>query len=81
MIVCDKCKKEVYGNDSKVTFRYYERIDLRPVDVVYARDLAYKGPVERCLTIDLCSDCQEKIVKEILGRVPWKFEEKEGEEK
>lgn len=80
MIVCDKCKKEIYlgSNESKVTFSYYEQLQ-RPV-IPESKFFYHEAPVKRELSVDLCPNCQRQIITSILGRVPWEtLELKEGE--
>lgn len=71
MIVCDKCKQPIkpvpqsddkgaiiIERDAKVKFGFYR----------YIRD---KYSFQHEVTLDICPECQEQMLTEILGVPPW----------
>lgn len=77
MICCDKCKKPIYnaqtlvGNEiredkNQVTF-HVERFDSGENMYGYASSVWHSHKY----ALDLCPDCQEEAIKNILGYVPW----------
>lgn len=71
MIICDKCKQPITLSFNKVNFQF-ERI----VDTTLHSDkqtVIIPSPLrQHKVSLDICADCQEKIIKDILGVVPWK---------
>lgn len=77
MICCDKCKKPIYnaqtivGNEiredkNQVTF-HVERIADNGCGFQKMGSVWHSHKY----TLDLCPDCQEEAIKNILGYVPW----------
>ena len=81
MIVCDKCKKEIKYGQNKINFSIFE-YNSGSYNPIPISKLQSYGPVEHNLKLDVCQECQEKIIKDIIGYVPWRpIQVKEGEEK
>lgn len=78
IIQCDKCKKTIptadcleHGkivtkNVCTLTF-HFERMRDNPDQNPYA----LPSPICHDWTLDICPDCQEAMIKEILGATPW----------
>lgn len=71
MLICDKCKQPIEYTFNKVTFKF-----IRMVGTKLCSDtqtvMIPPEPRQHELTLDICPDCQEKIIKDILGVTPWK---------
>lgn len=78
IIQCDKCKKTIPTADylesgeivtkrvCTLTF-HFERMR----DAENPNQYAFSNPICHDWTLDICPDCQEKIIKEIIGATPW----------
>ena len=72
MIICDKCKqptpsKELINNGTSEEL-------VRAVEFCVDRNVTRNGKTmyrTHHIVVDLCASCQEEILKEILGKVPW----------
>lgn len=81
MIVCDKCKKEIKYGRNEINFATFE-YRTGGYNLIPKSQLQSYGPVEHNLKLDVCQECQEKIIQDIIGYVPWRpIQVKEGEEK
>ena len=70
MRVCDKCKQEIKYGRNKVVFNAFE---YRTSDnFIPMSQLQSYGPVEHNLELDVCQECQEEIIQNIIGYIPWK---------
>ena len=69
MIICDKCKQPITQSFNKVNFQF-ERI----VGTTYSDNQTVINPSplrQHKVSLDICADCQEKIIKDVLGETPW----------
>ena len=81
MIVCDKCKKEIKYRRNEIRFSIFE-YGTESYNPTPISQLQSYGPVEHNLKLEVCQECQEKIIQDIIGYVPWRhIQVKEGEEK
>lgn len=75
MISCDKCKQPITQSFNKVTFQMVRIIGMKTLNKICSdtqKVIIPPMPRQHEVTLDLCPDCQEKIIKDILGVVPWK---------
>jgi hypothetical protein len=79
MIVCDKCKKGIKYGRNEINFKTFE-YRTGGYNLIPKSQLQSYGPVEHNLKLDVCQECQEKIIQDIIGYVPWRpIQVKEGE--
>lgn len=71
MVICDKCKQPITQSFNKVKFQM-----VRIVGTELCSDtqkvMMPLTPRQHEITLDICPDCQEKIIKDVLGVMPWK---------
>lgn len=66
VLKCDKCGKEI---ESKLYLKD-ERVWQKGTCLVRF-DFERKDGQRHNMTLDICPDCQEQIIKYILGVLPW----------
>lgn len=71
MLVCDKCKQPITEPFNKVMFQF-ARIVGTELCSDTQKVMIPPTPRQHEIKLDICQDCQEKIIKDILGVTPWK---------